>query len=360
MTRRPAISFLPTTAVLEVTYECNHQCIFCSCPWERANGRFTIEPEMTLTQWKTVVSQLCDLGVSNIAFTGGEPLLKEGIFELLNFASECLTERFSTADGELTSTIVPPSLYLLSNGKLVDDTVLEFCSDHGITLSMSLPGLVTYTDHTGHDTADLVLSNFRKAKELNISTVANITVTRENLFELRRTLAAALLAGAGQVLLNRFLPGGRGLAYTDRLSLEPGNVKEILSIADEVLTKAGRFGTLGTEIPICLANPSDYTNITAGTHCSAARQFFVIGPSGFIRVCNHSEHRLVHFENYTQLKENKYWNTFLQKKFMPEECAGCRKRSDCDAGCREAAHITGGSLSSPDPLLRECGALVFN
>ena len=32
-TRRLAPSFLPATAVLEMTYRCSHACLFCSCPW---------------------------------------------------------------------------------------------------------------------------------------------------------------------------------------------------------------------------------------------------------------------------------------------------------------------------------------
>lgn len=350
--RRAAKSFLPTTAVLEMTYRCNHECLFCSCPWERQDGSFDIREELTSDRWKSITGMLCELGVSSIAFTGGEPLLKEGIRDIISHAAGCIVERIDTVDGKLVSEMVPPSLYLLSNGKLVDDEVLELCREHGVTLSMSLPGLSTYREHTGFDTADQVLDLFGRASEMGLRTVANITVTSRNLFELRRTVAAALLAGAGQVLLNRFLPGGRGMAHREELSLKPENIPELLSVADGVLKKAGRFGTLGTEIPICLADPSDYSNITAGTQCSAARQFFVVGPSGHVRVCNHSEVRLAHIENYGELKLDPYWTTFTQKRFMPPECGGCDKRFSCDAGCREAAHIIGGSVDSPDPLMR--------
>lgn len=354
MSRRPAASFLPTTAVLEMTYRCNHACLFCSCPWERRDGDFDRREEMPAEKWRSVVSMLCGLGVSSIAFTGGEPLLKEGLADIVRHAAGCVTERIETVDGHLVSKSVPPALYLLSNGRLVDDTVLDLCSAHDVTLSMSLPGLSTYREHTGFDTADHVLEYFGKARERGIRTVANITVTARNLFELKRTIAAALLAGAGQVLLNRFLPGGRGLENAEALSLRPGDVRSILDTAEEVLTKAGRFGTLGTEIPVCLADPSAYSSIRAGTHCSAARQFFVIGPSGFVRVCNHSEVRLAHIDDYPTLKLDPYWTTFTQKRFMPPECGGCDRRFDCDAGCREAAHITGGSVDSPDPLLDGC------
>lgn len=354
MRRRPAKSFLPTTAVLEMTYRCNHECLFCSCPWERVDGDFDIREELTPERWKGIITKLCDLGVSSIAFTGGEPLLKAGILDIITHTSGCLTERVDTVDGELISETVPPSLYLLSNGLLVDQDILEFCEEHSVTLSMSLPGLSTYTEHTGRDTADTVLRNFGLAKELGIRTVANITVTRKNFFELRRTIAAALIAGAGQVLLNRFLPGGRGLGYAEDLSLEPENISELLATAEDVLSKAGKYGSLGTEIPVCLADPTEYSSISAGTQCSAARQFFVVGPSGHVRVCNHSEVRLAHIDAYEDLKLDPYWNTFTQKRFMPEECRGCGERFRCDAGCREAAHITGGSVDSRDPLMRDC------
>lgn len=346
-----ARSFLPRTAVLETTYACNHQCIYCSCPWERAGGNFDRRPEMDTAEWKALVSTLCNAGVTSLAFTGGESLLREDLFEIMRHASACTAEHIETVDGELTVRQAPPELYLLSNGRLADDEALEDCRRLGVKLSLSLPGLGTYRDHTGFDGADMVLERFRSARAFGIPVTANITVTKLNLHELERTMAAAVIAGAGQVLLNRFLPGGRGLANRAMLELSAEEVREMLSIANGVLGAANRPGSLGTETPFCVADPADYPHIKIGTHCSAATHFFAIDPSGWARVCNHSETRLAHWREWRKLKDDEYWKTFAFRRHGPAECSGCSRRPACDAGCREAAHITTGSLEAPDSVM---------
>jgi len=49
---RLAPSFLPNAAVLEMTYQCNHQCLFCSCPWFAADGSFDTKEELSTDAWK--------------------------------------------------------------------------------------------------------------------------------------------------------------------------------------------------------------------------------------------------------------------------------------------------------------------
>jgi radical SAM protein with 4Fe4S-binding SPASM domain len=348
---RLARSFLPSTAVLEMTYRCNHQCLFCSCPWEAGNGAFPRLPELTVEHWKPILQRLAAMGVTDFAFTGGEPLLKEGLVELLEHAAACETEQVVTEDGVLRSRVGPPKLYLLSNGTVVDRTVLDVCRRLPIQLSLSLPGLSTYREHTGAGDPDTVLQNFRAAAALGIATVAGITVTRLNLHELYQTIAAALLAGAGSVLLNRFLPGGRGLAHAHRLQLSWDETRQMLDVAEQALADAGRYGNVGTELPRCLIDdPSRYRHLEVGTRCAAAVRFFTIDPSGYVRVCNHSAVRLEPFDRIDAVKTHPYWLRFIRKDYLPAACGGCQARGDCDGGCREAAHLTGGLLDAPDPL----------
>lgn len=349
-TSRLAPSFLPATAVLEMTTRCNHRCLFCSCPWEAENGAFPKRPELTPQAWQDVIRHLTGMGVCNLAFTGGEALLKEGIFDIIRFAAGCRTEFIETRDGALVSEIKPPNLYLLSNGTTVTRETLEFCREHQVQLSMSLPGLATLREHTGIGDPDVILDKFRQAHAMSMKTVVNITVTRRNLPELYQTISAAFLAGAQQLLLNRFLPGGRGLRHQDWV-LDGRDIRAMLDIAEEALTDAGRFGSLGTEVPKCVVDPEKYKRLTVGTRCSAAIDFFVIGPAGWIRVCNHSPVELVPVSELESLKTHPYWRRFTQKDYLPAACHGCTQLAACDGGCREAAHIMGGSPDSPDPVM---------
>lgn len=360
-TSRLAASFLPSTGVLEMTYRCNHRCLFCSCPWEAPEGGppFPRLPELSVDQWKGVVRRLAGMGVSQFAFTGGEPLLKEGLAEIVAEAASCSVEHVETVDGALVSRWGPPKLYLLSNGSAVDGAVLDLCKRFDVQLSMSLPGLATFREHTQYGSPDAVLERFREATARGVRTVVNVTVTRKNLQELYQTIAAAFLAGAAQLLLNRFLPGGRGLAHAAELSLDGDEVRQMLDTAEEALRDANRQGHVGTELPKCAFDASRYQRLEVGSRCSAGVQFFVVDPSGYVRVCNHSPRRLSHVDEIDAVKTDPYWMRFVRKDYLPGECGGCRMAGECDGGCREAAHIACGAIDGPDPLMLKttCGAV---
>lgn len=292
-------------------------------------------PEMGADEWCRLLDELKCRNVSSVAFSGGEPLLKEGLFDAMAHAVR-----------------LGMGTHLLSNGRIMSDEVLSFCSENKVQLSMSLPGYETFSQHTDSDTSpDDILRWFTKAHELGIVAVAGITVTNRNLDELFETIAEALLAGADSILLNRFMPGGRGLFHRD-WELNRKQLHEMLDTAEEVLQTANRFGSVGTELPRCLVEPARYKNLMVGTQCSAGTLFFVFDPSGYIRVCNHSEQRLVHWRELDRLTNNPYWNRFVNRNHIPPACQSCAQVSECDGGCREAAHIVGGTLDALDPLLQ--------
>lgn len=346
-----APSFLPATAVLEMTYACNHECLFCSCPWEAPKTTFKKNKELVSSEWKDTITKLSGMGVCSFAFTGGEPLLKKDIFKIIEHASACSCELIETVDGSLVSKIKTPDLYLISNGRLVNDEVLDFCKQYNVHLSMSLPGLTSYNEHTQQGNPQHILEYFSKAKEKGVSTTVNITVTRKNIHELYETISEALIAGAETLLMNRFLPGGRGLKYNADLFLTKEQTNEMLDIAEEVLSTAKRYGSVGTELPKCILKRNDYVHLKVGTRCSAGIDFFVVGPSGNIRACNHSPVEVGHISKIDEVKQNDYWKKFVLKNYHPEMCKSCDLLYDCDGGCREAAHIFSGEVNSPDPLL---------
>lgn len=125
----------------------------------------------------------------------------------------------------------------------------------------------------------------------------------------------------------------------------------MLDIAETVLEKANRYGHVGTELPLCaINNPERYKHLQVSSMCAAAKGFFVIDPSGYIKVCNHSPQRVCHYTELETLPDNPYWVSFQKRSYLPVMCIGCDKISKCDGGCREAAHVYFGSISDPDPL----------
>ncbi|HVX01041.1 MAG TPA: radical SAM protein [Candidatus Babeliaceae bacterium] len=69
----------PKTIDFNVNGACNLRCAWCWGPDHAATEDLTIE------QWKEIAFKLQKLGTEKITFTGGEPLMKEGLEELLQY-----------------------------------------------------------------------------------------------------------------------------------------------------------------------------------------------------------------------------------------------------------------------------------
>lgn len=325
---------LPEVAALELTYRCNHQCLFCSCPWEA--DREYKRDELSLDEWFVVIDCLLENGVQSFTLTGGEPLARMDIKEIIRY---------------IAAQNIP--IVMISNGRAMDDGFLDFISRYNVSLCISVPGIKTFEAHTGIDNIEHVISLFEKAKKFGLKTTANIAVTKKNLPELYENIAIPLIHGAEYVLLNRFLPVGRGLSNTEYL-LSVSEVNEMLDVAETVLEKANRYGHVGTELPLCaIKDPQKYTHLQVCNMCAAAKGFFIVDPSGYIKVCNHSPKRVCHYSELNTLIDNHYWTSFRQRSYLPVMCIGCDKATICDGGCREAAHVFYGDISDPDPLFNK-------
>jgi len=75
------VGFYPYIATFSVTDNCNSRCVTCS-QWRKKSYN-----ELTTDELKDVFDQLSLTTVRNIAFTGGEPMLRQDIFKLVRYAS---------------------------------------------------------------------------------------------------------------------------------------------------------------------------------------------------------------------------------------------------------------------------------
>lgn len=332
---------IPRNVVLELTYRCNHACKFCSCPWYAPRSNYKKGKELSLEQWKHVIEKLYALGVHHFSISGGECLLNNDLPEILRYIHK--------RSGELG---LPQSIVLISNGLAMSDSFLSLFKETGVELSMSLPGFNTFEYHTGVNNRSGVLHWFNKASKLGLTTTLNVTVTKKNIHELYETIAEGILSGASSVLLNRFLPGGRGLKFENDLLLTSAQLNEMLDIAEDVLSTCNRQGFVGTEFPKCIIrNPQKYHHISIGTYCAAAKEFFVIGPSGEIRVCNHSPRIVGNILSDSHIVDIDYWKVFAESKYRPNVCNPCKYLPICDCGCREVSNIKNGVPNQLEPSL---------
>lgn len=72
----------PARAMFELTYKCNFHCLHCYVVPDPS------KEELGVRQIRQILDQLRDIGCSHIGFTGGEPLLRKDIFEILQYAKK--------------------------------------------------------------------------------------------------------------------------------------------------------------------------------------------------------------------------------------------------------------------------------
>jgi len=72
----------PISFFLGLTYRCNFDCKHCSAKL-RKKGK-----ELTAEEWKSVIKGIQDMGTAIIGFTGGEPLLRNDLAEIINTVDE--------------------------------------------------------------------------------------------------------------------------------------------------------------------------------------------------------------------------------------------------------------------------------
>src|SRR5262249_7640954 len=75
-------AFTPLALVCELTHRCPLHCVYCSNPRELAARA----SELSTPEWTTVFQQAAELGVLHADFTGGEPLARADILELVRAA----------------------------------------------------------------------------------------------------------------------------------------------------------------------------------------------------------------------------------------------------------------------------------
>jgi MoaA/NifB/PqqE/SkfB family radical SAM enzyme len=108
---------------LEITGKCQLQCIHCYA----SSGPDGSHGTMSLDDWKRVIDEAAELGVSDVQFIGGEPTLHPGLPELIAHAARAKLRV------EIYSNLVhvPPALW-------------QVIGDHGVSLACSY-----YSDKPG-------------------------------------------------------------------------------------------------------------------------------------------------------------------------------------------------------------------
>ena len=144
----------PILGTLITNYRCNYDCVMCDLKLRDRELRARGLTEFDTAQMKGILDDFASLGISGVGFTGGEPLIRKDIFELLAYTKKL---------GMIS--------HLNTNGSLVNDRVAREIIEAKVdSVNVSLDGACAET----HDTIRGVAGAF----ELAVEAVRRIAVLR--------------------------------------------------------------------------------------------------------------------------------------------------------------------------------------
>ena len=233
--------------IFETTQECNHACLYCYNIWnpdlKKTNNPYPkgqLDPSNTLDLLRKALDET---HCPHITLTGGEPLLRKDLSQILDL----LCER------EIATTII-------SNGHLLDETTVVGFLDRGVGL-FELPLLSHRREMHDHLSGcpgafDAVLAAMAHIRYHRGQFVAVFVATKLNLPDLYDMIKLAFAFGSRGIMLNRFNPGGRGRDHLDTLFPTVDEVRQALDIAEAAATEFNLPISCSIPIQPCLIDTS--------------------------------------------------------------------------------------------------------
>jgi cyclic pyranopterin phosphate synthase len=152
---------------VSITDRCNYRCVYC-----RTGNEGTLYDELPIADYLRIIRLFVSLGIEKIRLTGGEPLLRTGLIDLIWELSQIRTA--FTPTGEPTSHGHPLDLAVTTNGHLLS-TLAQPLKDAGlsrITVSMDAVDPETFTAITRVPRSfDRVLAGVRAASAAGLGPV---------------------------------------------------------------------------------------------------------------------------------------------------------------------------------------------
>lgn len=196
---------------LELTKVCNLSCVHC-----KAEAGEPLPEELTKRETFEFVDSLISLSKPLLILTGGEPLMREDLFDIASYATE---------NGVRVA--------LATNGTLIDEKKASNIKKSGIKrVSISLDG----SNPDVHDKIRGVEGAFERAitgieglKSHGVEVQINTTVTKQNLHDLSDIMELCLDLQLKALHLFLLVPVGCGLEIEEKSQLQPEEYERVLN-----------------------------------------------------------------------------------------------------------------------------------
>ncbi|MCL7382789.1 MAG: radical SAM protein [Thaumarchaeota archaeon] len=316
----------PIHPVFEVTSNCNLRCLHCHA----RGGEFRLD-ELDTKNAKKVIESLADVReFRTLVFTGGEPLVRRDIFQLMEYASNIGFYTILATNATLITREVARKLKEVKIG--------------GIAASIDFVDPVMHDEYRGASGAfEKTLKGILNAQREGLYIQINITISKRNINQLRELTILADKIGAHVILLYQLIPSGRGENLFDetldseyfRILIE--KLRNIQSGINPVTVPVGLpeyFAYLTKSIGL---NPKIASHVFRG--CIAGRGMYYIKPNGDVWPCPFLP---IPAGNLKEKSAKEIWrssvfNMFRDRSRLKGQCSRCIYREVC-GGCRARAY----------------------
>ncbi|WP_433787302.1 pyrroloquinoline quinone biosynthesis protein PqqE [Actinomycetospora sp. CA-101289] len=322
----------PLGILAELTHACPLACSYCSNPLELTKR----SDELGTDDWRRVLDQAAELGVLQCHLSGGEPLLRRDVVDLVAHASGLgmYTNLVTSAIG-----LSRPRAEALREAGL-DHVQVSIQADEAV-LSDRLAGISSF---------DKKIEAARLVKELGWPLTLNVVLHRQNIDRIEAILGWVSELGADRVELANTQYYGWALA--NRAALLPS--REQLERA-ETVTRAARERLRG-QTDVIYVIPDYYSQYPKPCMGGWGSRQLVVGPEGDAWPClaahelplpraSVREHDLAWIWESSPL-----FSAFRGTDWMPDPCASCDRREVDLGGCRCQAFQLTGDMHRTDPV----------
>jgi radical SAM protein with 4Fe4S-binding SPASM domain len=312
-----------TNAVIETTASCNLNCRHCGSDCVKKPK----DDELTAEEWLRVFGQLQELGLNQLALSGGETTIKHDFPQLL--------------DGLQKEQI---SFALITNGLTMTDSLAQRLKDAGAhTIGVSVDGDSAIHNHIrGHSRSWLTALNaIATAKAIGLRAIAITTVSRLNYAILPELAELLRKVGASGWQVQLISPIGRAKDNSELAINE-----EIFRETCFALIKLRNIYQSCLDIRAADCFGYDYTLLRGRgwPGCTAGKQTVGIDACGNVLPCLSLMDERFILGNVRQktLKEiwqqdNKIIRLFRDDCQPGGICQNCKKYSWCQGGCKSMA-----------------------
>jgi radical SAM protein with 4Fe4S-binding SPASM domain len=298
---------------LALTYRCNENCSHCY------NARPRNYPEIDTHSWMKIISELWDIGIPHICFTGGEATLRRDLPDLITHAE---------AQGQITG--------LLTNGRRL--------ADYGYTKSLKAAGLdhVQITIESAHAAIhdqmvrakgawEDTVAGIRNSLELGLFVMTNTTLLQANAYHIQETIDFLAELGVPTIGCNALIYSGKGKEVGTGIPEE--DLAPLLDIVQETTQSHNQRLIWYTPTQYCHFDP---VQMQLGVKtCTAAQYNMCVEPDGGVIPCQSFYESL---GNILHDRWESIWNHELalwlrERKYIPDSCKGCAVLQECGGGC---------------------------